>query len=308
QGDSGGLELLGGRFRLLGGEVGRRVGDHQVAAGGQPVHQPGDQVVRAVLVGDEVQQRDQGQRDGPAEVVDLPRGVQDGVRVAHVRLEVLGDAFLRAPEQRLRVGQHDGVVVAVDDPRVGGDALGDLVEVGLGGDAGADVEELAYAPAGQPPGGPVHERAVHPGHHRHPRVEAEHLPAHGLVDGVVVPAAQVPVVHTGRVRLAGVDAGGGSSGHEGLRKSLQGLVINSVSSVNSVVSVPAGGRPGQAVRKGGKRNGAGPGERGDNGKRGKAGSGSATGRGVGSGQQKVRLSRLGALDEGSHLGGGGDDG
>jgi hypothetical protein len=43
------------------------------------------------------------------------------------------------------VGQHDWVVVDVNDPCLGGDRLGDLVEVGAGGDAGADVEELADA-------------------------------------------------------------------------------------------------------------------------------------------------------------------
>jgi hypothetical protein len=43
------------------------------------------------------------------------------------------------------VGQDHWVVVDVDDPGVGGDALGDLVGVLGGGQAGADVQELPEA-------------------------------------------------------------------------------------------------------------------------------------------------------------------
>jgi hypothetical protein len=106
------------------------------------------------------------------------------------------------------VGEHDRVVVAVDDPGVGRDPLGDLVQVRLGGYAGADVQELPYALLGQPPRGAVHERAVDPGHHRHPGFQGRHLPAHRLVDRVVVLAAEVPVVHPRGMRLAGVDLDG----------------------------------------------------------------------------------------------------
>jgi hypothetical protein len=142
---------------------------------------------------------------GPVEVQDLPGAFEDGVRIPHVGLQVLGDSLVRAAQQGLRVGEDDRVVVAVDDPIVGDDPLGDLMEVRFGGDAGADVQELADAVFGEPACGPVHERAVDPGHHRHSRVEGQHLPAHGLVDRVVVLAAEVPVVHPGGVGLAGVD-------------------------------------------------------------------------------------------------------
>jgi hypothetical protein len=43
------------------------------------------------------------------------------------------------------VGEHDRVVVDVEDPRVGCRGLRELVEVGLGRDARADVEELPDA-------------------------------------------------------------------------------------------------------------------------------------------------------------------
>lgn len=81
-----------------------------------------------------------------------------------VDLDVLGGALGGGTQQGRRVGEDDRVVVAVDDARVRGGLLGDLVKVGLGGDAGADVEELAYSPLGEPAGGAVHEGAVDPGH------------------------------------------------------------------------------------------------------------------------------------------------
>jgi hypothetical protein len=58
------------------------------------------------------------------------------------------------------VGQDHRVVVDIDDPGVGGDPLGDLVGVVGGGQAGADVQELADPGlAGQVGDGPDEERA-----------------------------------------------------------------------------------------------------------------------------------------------------
>lgn len=131
--DTRGLELLRRRLRLLRGEVGGGAADDQVAPGGQLGQQPLDQVVRAVLVGDEVQQCDQGEGDRPVEVQHLPGARDDRVRAAHVGLQILGPPLGCAVQQGRHVGRHDGVVVAVDDGRVGGDPLGDLVEVRLGG-------------------------------------------------------------------------------------------------------------------------------------------------------------------------------
>ena len=54
------------------------------------------------------------------------------------------------------MGQDDRVVVDVDDLRVRGDPLGDLVRVVGGRQAGADVQELAdLRLAGQVPDGAV---------------------------------------------------------------------------------------------------------------------------------------------------------
>jgi hypothetical protein len=62
--------------------------------------------------------------------------------VAHVRVQVGDDALTAAGQQRLRVQQHDRVVVHVHDLGVRGDRLRDLMHVLTGGKAGADVEEL----------------------------------------------------------------------------------------------------------------------------------------------------------------------
>ncbi len=116
---------------------------------------------------------------------------QDRGGVAHVGLDVVRGALGAADEQRLRVTQHDRVVVDVHDPRLGDHALHYLMEVRLGGDAGADVEELGHALIREPGGGAVHEGAVLPGGVL--RLGREFAPD-GLVDRVVVLAAQQPVV------------------------------------------------------------------------------------------------------------------
>jgi len=102
------------------------------------------------------QDRDQAQRDGLIEV-QCPRGLfEDLRRVLEVGVDVVGESLGPAGQQRTRVRENDGVVVDVDDPRVRGDALGDLVDVLRGGQPGADVEELPDAvPPGQLRDGPA---------------------------------------------------------------------------------------------------------------------------------------------------------
>ncbi len=98
------------------------------------------------------------------------------------------------------------VVVDVDDPRVGGDGMGDLVDVALGGQAGADVEELPDPCVGEEPHGAAEERAVL---QRRARAVGHHGVEllHGLtVDREVVLAAESVVVHPRDVRGGGVDA------------------------------------------------------------------------------------------------------
>src|SRR3954447_21852325 len=59
-------------------------------------------------------------------------------------MDVGGGAVGSAGQQPPRVGQHDGVVVDVDDTRFRRDRLGHLVHVVRGRDPGAEVEELPY--------------------------------------------------------------------------------------------------------------------------------------------------------------------
>lgn len=127
---------------------------------------------------------------------------EDLLRTVDVGLEEVREAFGTAGQQRLGVVQHEGVLVAVDDLRGRYHALDDLVQVRFGGDARADVEELVDALRGEPAGGPLHELPVLPG--RVTRLGRQLL-AHRLIGGVVVLAAQQPVVHACRVGSAGVD-------------------------------------------------------------------------------------------------------
>jgi hypothetical protein len=76
------------------------------------------------------------------------------------------------------LAEHDRVVVHVDDPRIRGHGLGDLMGVVRGRDAGLDIEELADARLGHVPDRTAEEAPVgpHPGHNggrgRHPRSAA----------------------------------------------------------------------------------------------------------------------------------------
>jgi hypothetical protein len=103
-----------------------------------------------------VQDGEQQDRDRLAEVDQLAdlRAGGDGGRVAEVAADG-GDALGPVLEDGLGVQDDDRVAVNVDDPRVRVGGLGDLVDVGGGGQARADVEELPDAPlrAGpEPPG------------------------------------------------------------------------------------------------------------------------------------------------------------
>jgi hypothetical protein len=61
------------------------------------------------------------------------------------------------------VCEHDWIVVGVDDPAVRPYLLHDLMEVGLGGNARADVQELGDAAfCGEKLPDAVHEGAVGP--------------------------------------------------------------------------------------------------------------------------------------------------
>ena len=134
--------LRRGDHALAGGGA---VADHQMTARRQARHQPAHQVAGLVVVGDMAERVEDHQGDRPGEVEGVGRGFEDALGGVQVGVEVDGPALGCAAEQGVRVGQHDGVVVDVDDPGVRGGALRDLVGVVGGRQAGADVEELAYA-------------------------------------------------------------------------------------------------------------------------------------------------------------------
>jgi hypothetical protein len=91
----------------------------QVAARRQRVDQRRDDPRGLELVGDEVQDRDQHQRDRLAEVQDLPdrRIGQDRLRVSQIGMDVGRAALGRAGQQLAGVPENERVVVGVDDAR-----------------------------------------------------------------------------------------------------------------------------------------------------------------------------------------------
>jgi hypothetical protein len=197
--------LPGGHARLV---LGRHVRGRQVGAGRQGVKQRADHLVGLVLVVQEVQHRDQHQRDRLAEVKHRPhhRRRQDLGGGAQVGLDVGGPPFGRGGEQCPRVREHHRVAVHVHDAGRRRHRLRHLVHVAGGGQAGADVEELPDPGfRRQEPHGPAEEAAVlaQPGAPGGPG--RQRLVGDGAVGGEVVLAADVVVVHPGRMRLGYVD-------------------------------------------------------------------------------------------------------
>jgi hypothetical protein len=94
---------------------------------------------------------DEHQRHRPVEVEGLAqlRAGEDRLRLAEVGVQEPGRALGGADHQGPRVGEHERVAVDVEHPRGRPHGLHDLVQVGRGGDAGADVEELVDPGLGQ---------------------------------------------------------------------------------------------------------------------------------------------------------------
>jgi hypothetical protein len=131
--------------------------------------------------------------------------VEDFAWLAQVGLDDRG--VLGALQEGLAVRHDDGVDVDVGDPggRVG--LLGDLVHVALGGDARADVQELADTIRGEEPDRPADERAVGPADERGGGFDRGDRPGHVLVGQEVMRAAQPVVINPGRVRPPGFHPG-----------------------------------------------------------------------------------------------------
>src|SRR5690606_9465406 len=186
---------------LAGGEVADHDGASRDEAAPQRLDRPVDDVVR-----DEMQDGDEHQADGPAEV-EVPGDlgvVQDALRFPEVALH--RDRLPVVREQCPGVHEHDRVIVHVDDPRLGRGAQRDLVHVLLGGEARADVEELPDPVADQEPHRPADEPPVGqrllPGVGRGPEQLLRRLPVYREV----VLASQHVVVDAGHARNRGIDA------------------------------------------------------------------------------------------------------
>src|SRR5882724_10963058 len=105
------------------------------------------------------------------------------------------------------MADHQRVMIDVDDATGGQPPLGDLVDVRRGGDATADIEELADPLlGGQVAHGPLHEQAVLPREHPDGRPGLLGTPSKLPVLLEIVLATQVIVVCAGRMRDARVDA------------------------------------------------------------------------------------------------------
>ncbi len=131
---------------------------------------------------------------------------QHGPGLAQVRGD--GAHPVAGGQQRLGMGQHDGIDIDVGDPGGGHDRPCGLVDCGGGGEPGAQVDELA----GTLPGGPAdrldHERPVLPDQISQRRVDSQQPLSFGPVGGEVVLVAEPVVVDAGHVRRSGVEPGG----------------------------------------------------------------------------------------------------
>ena len=110
------------------------------------------------------------------------------------------------------MGQDQGIVVHVDDLGLRGHALGDLMGIVRGRQAGPDIQELADPGlAGQVPHHPPEEQAVLA---RLPHDVGQHLLdaiTHLAVNGVVVLAPQPVIPDSRRVGHGRIDPGAGGS-------------------------------------------------------------------------------------------------
>jgi hypothetical protein len=117
-----------------------------------------------------------------------------------------------ARSSRMAWGVHDddGVAVHVDDPRVRVGGLRDLVDVGHGGQARADVEELPDAPlGGEEMDDPAEEGPVRQGRPRASRDHGQDLRGRGAIGVEVVLPAKNVVIDPGHVRHRDVQPASG---------------------------------------------------------------------------------------------------
>src|SRR5579859_1914071 len=184
------------------------VGQDEVAARRHPASECLDDAPRVVIIRYSVQDGNEQGGDRPGEV-DQPAHVgigEDLPGVPDIALDHCGCGVVDG-QQCLGVGDHDGVVIDIDDVRVRAGLPGDLVHVALTGQAGPEVEELPDALADGKTHGTVEEPPVSSGHITVLRGHLEQLFHCGTVGGEVVLPAQCVVVHASHVRPANIKTG-----------------------------------------------------------------------------------------------------
>src|SRR6202012_2544595 len=97
------------------------MGNADLTAGGQVGPIPGYQPPGVLLVADEMQHRDHEQADRLVKVNEVTqvRVAEDRVWIAQVRVDVSGGTPGVADQESAGVGEHDWVVVDVDNPGCG---------------------------------------------------------------------------------------------------------------------------------------------------------------------------------------------
>jgi hypothetical protein len=141
------------------------VRERQGTAGNEGFGQAADDLAGLVGIGQEVQDREHQHGDGFAEIDEAPGALENLPGIAQVGLDH------RHPRRsafhpRLGVADDDMVVVHVHNAGIRGGGLRYLVHVFLGGQTGADVEELADSRVRQDPHDPGEELPVLPARQR----------------------------------------------------------------------------------------------------------------------------------------------
>jgi hypothetical protein len=185
------------------------VGQYEKAARGQGVNEAFDQLIWAVGVVEEVQDRGEEQPDRLGEVESAPQlGVgEEIVGGTEVASDVGGGGWRGADDAGTKVGDDHGVVIDVDHPRVGSESLGEVVHAGGDGKTGPEVQELSETFSfGQQGHGPVEESSIlSRGQANRGKYLSDPVPGFP-VGGEVVFSTEPVVVTTTRVHFRGVDA------------------------------------------------------------------------------------------------------
>jgi hypothetical protein len=185
--------------------------DEHATAGRERVDQRRGQRGGLLLVGEKVQDAAQHQADRPVPVEQFAGRTEHPFWIAQVAPD--GERPAVVGQQRGGVRDHHRVVIQVDNVDILVEALGNLVHVLHGGQAGADVEQLGNAfVADHVPDDAGQHVALRPHTALGHRQQGDHPVRQRPVGREVVSPAEQIVVNARVVRAGGVDLG--RLGHE----------------------------------------------------------------------------------------------